>query len=263
MSTIRGSDLGSQEAFARATLEPHADLLRTLRHDTPQHPYQQAIARNGEAGYGPTEAEFLYCFIRTHKPKHIVQVGCGVSTALIQIAAKDAAYSPKVTCVEPYPTAMLREEDAAGRIRLIAEPAQTVALETYTSLATGDLLFIDSTHTTKPGSEVNRLFLEAIPALAPGVFIHVHDIYFPFDYSPQVLDSDIFFWREQVLLMALLTMNPGLEILACLAMLGHNHPQPRESPLIRLIPNFKPATVKQGIMVSPGHYPSSIFLRRV
>lgn len=259
MVGVRGADPDAQLRFAREVCSPFSRDLAAHPEGDPAGVYARAIRSNGEIGYGPTEAEFLYCFVRRFKPRRVVQVGCGVSTALVLLAAGDEpGYAPELTCVEPFPTEFLRREASAGRITLRHEPAQATPPEVFAALADGDLLFVDSTHTVKPGSEVPRLMLEAMPRLAPGVFVHFHDIFFPYDYPPDALGSQIFFWRESLLLHAFLAMNPGFELCASLSMLHHA----RAGALRELLPNYRPAPMSGGLFAGPGHFPSSTFLRR-
>lgn len=262
MEGVAGADVERQLEFAHGCAAGLAGALTAPGESV----FEEAVRRNGEPGYGPTEAEFLYCFVRSKTPRRIVQVGCGVSTAVILRAARDhgaennGGYSPRITCVEPYPTALLNEEAAAGRIDLREEPAQRTPLETFTSLEPGDLLFVDSTHTLRPGSEVTRLVFEALPRLAPGVFVHFHDIYFPYDYPPQLLTDGLFFWHETALLYGFLLMNPSYCVRVSLAML-HNT---RADALRRIMPNYRPAPTRDGLADGPldGHFPSSIYLER-
>jgi hypothetical protein len=150
-------------------------------------------------GYGPVEAEFLFCFITTKRPNRIVQVGCGASTAVILLAAKEANYKPQVVCVDPFPTGYLTSAAGQKIIELIPKPAQEIDITVFTSLGGGDLLFVDSTHTTRPGSEVNRIILEVLPRLRSGWFVHFHDIFFPYDYQSQVLSTLFFLGGEHVI----------------------------------------------------------------
>lgn len=46
----------------------------------------------------------------------------------------------------------------------------------------GDILFIDSSHILMPGTDVDWLFNRVLPALPPGVLVHIHDIFLPDDY---------------------------------------------------------------------------------
>lgn len=252
-SSINGADLESQLTFVRDIATPFRE--RMLKGDI----HSSACEKNGERGYGPIEADFLHCYIAHHKPPRIVQVGCGVSTALVLQAAEEAGYTPEVVCIEPFPTQLLNDENDASRITLIPEMAQRVDIQHLTNLEPGDLLFIDSTHTVKPGSEVLRLILDVLPHLKPGVHVHFHDIYFPYDYSPSLLPSMTFPWRETPFLQAFLTMNPGYRIQASLSMLHHAEiPEMRE-----LLPNYNPMKAEKGLRVSRGHFPSSIFLKRI
>jgi len=224
--------------------------------------HSSAVLMNGsDEGYGQIEADFLYCFIRSQRPRHIVQIGCGVSTAVCLIAANDENYTPQITCIEPYPTDFLQRESAAGRIHLIAKKVEDVGPDCVSTLQTGDLFFVDSSHVLAPAGEVNLLILEALPRLAPGVYAHFHDIHFPYDYSPDTLTSALFFQHETALLYAFLTMNSQFEIAASLSMLFHL----RHDDLVRIFPDLAPAVFDQGLLLDGGRYPypSSIFLHRL
>lgn len=225
---------------------------------TKRNIHQTALKLNGSnEGYGEIEAEFLYCFIRHHRPPKIVQIGCGVSTAVCLLAAREARYTPKIVCIEPYPTQFLLDSKRNGSIELMISKAQDVSISFFEQLSAGDFLFIDSSHTLGPGGEVSRLILSILPKLTPGVYVHFHDIWFPYDYSPHVLSSDLFFANETALLYAFLCMNKQYRIETCLNQLFHE----RMSELQMCFPGMKPAEFVDGLMTKPGHHPSSIFLR--
>lgn len=252
MTGIAGTDVDEQLARVGDWCSPYVSIPGLAG------AYKEACECNGEVGYGPTEASVLYCFIRATKPRKIVQVGCGVSTALILLAAEaEPGYTPEVVCVEPYPTPMLTREHGAGRIRLLPQMAQTVDLKELTSLGAGDLLFVDSTHTVKPGSEVLRLIFDVLPRLQEGVFVHFHDISMPYDYAPSTLNA-VFFWRETAILMAFLTNNPSYEIAASLSMLHHS----RQEELRAILPSYRPRPMRDGLQTGEGHFPSAVYLRR-
>jgi Methyltransferase domain len=220
----------------------------------------EAVVKNGFDGYGVIESDVLAALVATRQPQRIVQVGCGVSTAILLLAADFAGYRPKITCIDPYPTDYLKRLQAEGRITLIAEPAQEVDIELLTALKTGDLLFIDSTHTVKVGSEVNRLVLEVLPRLAPGVMVHFHDIYFPYEYPRNFLSSDLFFPGETTLLYAYLLDNPNFRVDICMSMLHYA----ASAELKKLIVKYDPQNNNDGLISLGGqHYPSSIFLSRL
>ena len=254
MHGVRGAEPGPQLAFVEACCHPEV-VRRLARNDVFAH----ACAANGEPGFGPTDADFLFAFVQAIRPPRIVQVGCGVSTAVMLLAAAEAGYQPEVVCVEPYPTGFLRQADREGKVRLVAEKAQTVALETLTNLGPGGFLFVDSTHTVKPGSEVNRLILEVLPRLEPGSWVHFHDIYFPYNYQRGLLDDELFFCNESALLHAFLINNPAVAIRASLSMLHDAEP----ARLGRSLPNYRPAPSQDGLRLANGEFPGSIYLETV
>ncbi|MGE3821507.1 MAG: class I SAM-dependent methyltransferase [Isosphaeraceae bacterium] len=252
MTGVLGTDLDAQLGFIATCMTP--EIRDRLAHEGASEP---ACEENGQPGFGPVEADVLHAFIARHRPARIVQIGCGVSTSVILRAAAETGYAPEVLCVEPYPSRFLREADADGRIRLLAQNAQTVPLEFLTELGESGLLFVDSSHAVKPGSEVNRIVLEVLPRLKTGGFVHFHDVYFPFDYQPGLLDEELFFSSESVLLQAYLTDNPRFAIAASLSMLHHG----RSEALSALLPNYRPAPFEHGLRKGAGHFPTSIYLR--
>ena len=222
--------------------------------------HRMAVEMSGShEGYGEVEADLLYSFVRSKRPAQIVQIGCGVSTAVCLIAARDEGYTPQITCIEPHPTEFLRAEAKARRLQLIPWKLQDVGPECVSSLKAGDLFFVDSSHTLAPAGEVNIIILETLPSLAPGAYVHFHDIYFPYDYGSAVLSSALFFPHETALLYAFLLMNPQFEIAASLSMLHHM----RLDHLLRFFPDMKPRKFDDGLLKEKGHYASSIFLRRL
>lgn len=252
---VNGTDLYEQLRFLEKC---SSDRLK--RRTQPESIHIQALRENNlDEGYGTVEADCLYCFIQETKPQKIVQVGCGVSTSVILQAADAVGYLPELSCIEPYPNVFLADQARRGRIKLVAEKAQHVPLELLTDLGENGFLFVDSTHTVKAGSEVNRIILEVMPRLKPGSYIHFHDIHFPYDYIPDLLSSALFFWSESVLLLAYLMDNPRYTILASLCMLQHK--LPRE--LAAIFPTFLPADKEHGLKMSTGEFPSSIYLRTV
>jgi len=252
-SGVRGG-LEAQAGWLDACTRKYRDALRGF------DIHRQAVKMNGsDEGYGEVEADFLYCFVRAHRPGQIVQIGCGVSTAVCLLAARDEGYTPRIVCVEPYPTQFLQRESEAGRIELIAKKVQEADPEVVERVEPGGLLFVDSSHTLAPAGEANLIICEFLPRVAAGAFAHFHDIHFPYDYSPDTISTALFFPHETALLYAFLAMNPQFEIAASLAMLHHQ----RLEVLTRAFPDMKPRRFEDGLNAGEGQYPSSIFLRRV
>lgn len=220
--------------------------------------FAEACAANNASGFGQIEAEFLYAFVRQHRPQRIVQIGCGISTLVCLAAASDAGYTAQITCIDPYPTGFLLDVERERRINLIKAPVEKLKLDFFSDLSTGDVFFVDSTHTLGPAGEVTRIVLEMLPRLSPGVLVHFHDIWFPYDFDPLVMDR-VFFWHETPLLQAFLCGNERFRVRASLSLLHHE----RQSALRRLFPRYEPMQIDRGVRVQHGHYPSSIYLEVV
>jgi hypothetical protein len=143
-------------------------------------------------------------------------------------------------------------------VEILAQPAQSVRESVFAELGHGDLLFIDSTHVVKAGSELGRLYLDVLPGLPAGVTIQIHDIYLPYLYSPWIL-TDLWDWQETLLLAALLVNNPRLEVLCSLSALHDARPEQLQA----VLPDYRPLQLIDGIDAGrgEGHYPSSIWLR--
>lgn len=232
-------------------------------------------------GYGYVEAQALHGVIRHFKPPRIIEVGSGVSTAcavrasemnaaggagsgdrLLPQAAPTSRGASAITCIEPYPSARLK---ADGRVTLIEQSVQAVPVETFAALDAGDLLFIDSSHICKTGSDVNYLYLEVLPVLKPGVLVHVHDVYFPFDHQPVTL-TQFYTHNETAVLRAYMTHNPHIEIVFCLSHLFHQRQAELKSVFSELDPQpigpdgLDPPEVPPFAMKRQ-HFPTSIYLR--
>ena len=220
--------------------------------------HETAVRANGQGGgYGQIEAEALFAFIMTRRPRKVVQVGCGVSTSVILSAGERAGYTPEIVCLEPFPSAYLRRMADQGKIRLVAEGAEVCDRTLMTDLGEGDLFFVDSTHTVKPGSEVNRIILDVLPRLAAGVFVHFHDIHFPYDYQRGLLSDDIFFSVESSLLHAYLIHNARCRIVVSLSMLHYSEP----NAVRRYFGSYEPQANSDGLRMPGGrHYPSATYL---
>ena len=149
--------------------------------------FAEACLANRPDEYGPIEAEFRYAFVRQHRPQGVVQIGSGVSTAVVLAGARDAGYHTEVTCIDPLPAEFLVEAQRRGQIRLIASPVETLDLEFLAQLTAGDFFIVDSTHTLGPAGEATRIILEMLPRLQWGVFVHFHDIWLPDDFDPRIM----------------------------------------------------------------------------
>ena len=170
---------------------------------------------------GP-DALVAYCMVRHFRSRRIIEVGSGSSSLVLgQAAAKNN--DSTLICIDPFPGELLRKGSIPALQSLIESRVQDVELEFFSQLEAGDILFIDSSHTVKVGGDVNYLFLEVLPRLKPGVIVHVHDIFFPFDYPRDWMVEKFRFWTEQYLLQAFLIFNSEFEVLMANSYLNHYH----------------------------------------
>ena len=170
-----------------------------------------------------TDALVAYCMVRHFHPRLIIEVGSGFSSLLLGQAATKNNNSALI-CIEPFPQGFLKH-GFAGLHSLIEKKVQDMDLDFFSQLGPGDVLFIDSSHTVKIGGDVNYLFLEVLPRLKPGVIVHVHDIFFPFDYRRDWVKEELRFWTEQYLLQAFLAFNSEFEVLMANRYLAHKYPE--------------------------------------
>lgn len=177
--------------------------------------------------YGPADAAVYRAMLHHLQPSRIIEVGSGYSTAvaLDESDAVNGVGQFDITCVEPYPRrllSLLNSEDRT-RILIVRQPVQELDLATYAQLKSGDLLFIDSTHVVKAGSDVVWLLLRVLPRLAPGVIVHLHDVFWPFEYPAYWLRQRRD-WTEIYMLHAFLAGNTDWEILLFSSWIWHCHP---------------------------------------
>lgn len=155
------------------------------------------------------DAIFLYSHLRATRPQRIIEVGSGFSSAVILDTVEHfLPYTPEIVFIEPNPDRLLGilKPDDPQAVRLIQEQVQDVPLSVFESLQSNDLLFVDSSHVLKAGSDLYFLFFEVLPRLANGVIVHFHDVFYPFDYKTDWL-SDGRYWNEAYFLRAFLAYN--------------------------------------------------------
>lgn len=163
--------------------------------------------------YEGLDAETLYAMVRRHKPSRVLELGSGMSTLVIARARRRNGLDGSHHDVyDPFSRAELRSALTAV-CDLHPISATDVPLSEFQQLAAGDVLFVDTTHAVKIGSDVNRVILDVLPTLAPGVLVHFHDIYLPYEYPIEFFTELGFSWGEQYLLQAFLALNPEFEIL--------------------------------------------------
>ncbi len=173
----------------------HKDALEALKDPA----RNQTGYRLGNGYYESPDADALYLMIRRFKPKRVIEVGCGNSTRVTRQAILDGRLDTQITAIDPYPRADIAHVvDAFEQKRL-----EEVDPALFEQLEAGDVLFIDSSHVVRMSNDVAHLFCRIIPTLKPGVVIHVHDVFLPYEY-PKRFFYDCPGWGEQYMLHALL-----------------------------------------------------------
>ncbi len=155
------------------------------------------------------EALTLYSMIRQLAPKKIIEIGSGFTSA-VMLDTNEQFFdnSIRLCFIDPYPerlSALMNEKDQQSS-RVIPFDVQAVPLELYKDLEAGDILFVDSSHVAKTGSDLNYILFDILPSLKPGVFIHFHDIFFPFEY-PKTWVMQGRNWNENYFIRAFLMYN--------------------------------------------------------
>lgn len=181
----------------------YADDLARLK-----DPTQNATGYVPENGYYDTpDADALYMLIRRFQPKRVIEVGCGNSTRITRQAIIDGGFDSTLTAIDPYPRA-----DIAHVVDHFEQATlESVDPALFATLEANDVLFIDSSHQVRMSNDVAHLFCRIIPALKPGVVIHVHDVFLPYEY-PKRFFYDCPSWGEQYVLHALL-QSGGFDLL--------------------------------------------------
>lgn len=251
-------DLDAQAAALRAICLPYQPEYAG------NPTFREATARGMGPGFGYIEAQALHAVIRHYRPARIVEVGSGVSTYCMWHALArnrdDAGTSGTLRSIDPSPCNPVL---ALPGVEVVRGPVQAVPVETFGALRENDLLFVDSTHTVKPGGDVNYLILEVLPRLRAGVIVQFHDIFWPYDYQRDACHT-FFHWSESSLLRAFLAFNSHARILFCLSHLHYDRPD----VLRAVFPEYTPQAAVDGLvpgvnqMLRPDstHFPSSTYI---
>jgi predicted O-methyltransferase YrrM len=164
--------------------------------------------------FGYSDGISLYTIIREFKPCRIIEVGSGFSSALmLDTNEKYFGNRIRLTFVEPYPEErLLKLVSQNDNCVVVKDFVQNVGFEVWDELGEKDILFIDSSHVTKYKSDINYLFFKILPRLKPGVIIHVHDVFYPFEYPWEWLAIGRA-WNEAYLLRSFLQFNSDFEII--------------------------------------------------
>jgi predicted O-methyltransferase YrrM len=204
-------DLDRQLEYVESELRPFFAEFSPPRRATGER--TEFFLENGLFQAG--DAELLYATIRRHRPRLALELGAGFST-LVSTAAvranREQGHETRLVSCDPYASrAAAATLDGLLELRPVA--AERLDESQFAALTAGDILFIDSSHAVRFGGDVIHLLCEVVPRLAPGVLVHVHDIYLPYPYPRAWYEQFGWYWAEQYLLQALLAGNSRLEVL--------------------------------------------------
>jgi hypothetical protein len=201
---------------ALASMDP-APLLVALQEYLPRYADFTNEGTN-DVGYrldndffSSPDAEVLYAMVRFHRPRRIVEVGSGNSTRVSRQAIIDGSLNTHLTCVDPSPRA---DVSRCADVVFLQPAEHLLEHDVFRSLHAGDILFIDSSHELRPGNDCVALFLRVLPALPPGVLLHIHDVFLPYDYPRWFLVHEaLALSTEQYLVQAMLMAGADFDVL--------------------------------------------------
>lgn len=194
-------------------------LLEIFKKFYDEMPFTEDKAKNlrytfSNSSYCYSDAIFYYCMLRHVQPKRLIEVGSGYSSCLaLDVNELFFSNCMEVTFIEPYPALLknLLKDSDLKKVTLHEKRLQDIPLKFFSNLDKNDILFIDSTHVSKIDSDVNYILHYILPSLKNGVYIHFHDIFYPFEYPREWIEAKRA-WNEQYILRAFLECNASFEI---------------------------------------------------
>jgi hypothetical protein len=195
-------------------VEEQITLLHNLKeyyHDLPFQAHKKENLRyffeNPNYSYG--EATILFCMTRYIQPGKIIEIGSGYSSCVI-LDTNELFFGNSIDCtfIDPHPELLhsLIKESDIERIKIIQKNVQDINIDIFSELSPGDILCVDSSHVSKIDSDVNHIFFEILPHIEKGVYIHFHDVCYPFEYPKEWIYEGRA-WNEAYLLRAFLQYN--------------------------------------------------------
>ncbi len=234
-------------------LEAQVELLQELQrnfldeyHALPEEPCEDRSVYSRNGGFGWFDGALLYGMIRKLKPKRMIEIGCGQSTLLSKLALeknREESHSSggHLTSIDPYPRDYLANI-SDEHTEMVKSKVEDLPLSTFSALEANDILFIDSSHTVHIGGDTVFEILEILPRLQKGVFVHVHDICFPFNYPKSFVIDRHNFWAEQYMLQAFLAFNSAFKVRWSLTYMQAYRPD----ALSEAFPYFEPGLRNMG-----------------
>jgi predicted O-methyltransferase YrrM len=223
---------GERQRSLFAELAPLAREVGFPRHPDPAWRY---------CSYNPNfpigDALILAALVRHLKPRRLIEVGSGWSTAaVLDVRERFLEGSLDVTAIEPHPMLLHEVMRSRDEVTIIDRPVQDIPLDLFRGLQANDILFIDDSHVAKYGSDIWHIVTKILPSLAPGVVIHIHDIFWPFEYPYTWLEEGRA-WNEAYFVHAFVLFNSDFEILFFNDWFGKPHHDAIEGELPAMLEN--------------------------
>jgi hypothetical protein len=163
--------------------------------------------------FGCHDAAVYFSMLFEFRPKRVVEIGSGFSSRLLlDTSERFFGGETGITLIDPSP-GTLDDLRPTARTRMLNCPVQEAPPDLFDQLEANDILFVDSSHVGKTGSDVNHYLFQILPRLKAGVIIHIHDIFWPFEYLAEWVLTDKRSWNEAYLIHAFLQYNDAFEIL--------------------------------------------------
>jgi len=224
-SSLEGVDLDVQSQLAlleefRRNFEPEYSRF-------PMDPIAPQTFHLKNWSFAAVDAEILYCMIRHFKPSIVFEVGSGNSTLMAAQAVVQNSiegHACELISCDPHPSRELLLHGLPGLSRIVESRIENVPLTEFSRLKANDILFIDSSHNLRIGGDVQYEYLEILPRLRKGVFVHAHDIFLPEEYPFDYVMNRRLFWTEQYLLQAFLSFNDSFRVVWSARYLHIHHP---------------------------------------
>lgn len=210
---------GEKRQLPAVDLAPQRQLELLARFDYAGELHAIEPETYANLAFPPGDAQTLHNVVRHFRPRRVVEIGSGHSTRFAANALRLNGDGAGHVCVEPYESPWLEELG----VQVVRTPVEQTGPELYAGLGPNDVLFIDSSHVIRPQGDVLHVYNQILPSLAPGVLVHVHDVFTPRDYPRAWLDRR-WLWNEQYLVEALFSHSDRYRILLAANYLHHDHP---------------------------------------
>ncbi|OLZ40863.1 hypothetical protein A6E15_07610 [Natrinema saccharevitans] len=254
---------GPSEIFADMEIDASSQLTRFSEFESqykeeydqfpivpPSEEYDGYYSRN--LFFETIDAEIAYSIVRDRSPNRIIEIGGGYSTKVIEAAREQNETDSEHIVIDPFPS---RRLEGISSVSILEMKVQDIPLDFFKSLREDDILFIDSTHVVKIGSDVVYEYLEVLPRLEDGVLVHLHDVFLPYEYPETWIKDWRLFFNEQYLLYGLMLGNSRYEVLWTSYFMHRDY----SDRLAKAIENY--GELRHAYDLNPHGLPSSFWLQ--